>query len=152
MRSLVPAILGVGKTPRSRRTGQPLRGLRVEIPTQAGSSFFSHFPRFCYGYQLMGMTMRIACVVVALLGLSACTDDDQRYLLTYDHSKAVSPVLSANAAPQFVRDAAPVSQTEAGPAAAPTQSVAVAPEAIIGAPAPAERPKQDFGAISTAEI
>jgi hypothetical protein len=96
--------------------------------------------------------MRIACVVVALLGLSACTDDDQRYLLTYDHPKAVSPVLSASAAPQFVRDAARVSQTEAGPAAAPTQSVAVAPEATIGAPPPAERPKQDFGAVSTAEI
>jgi hypothetical protein len=96
--------------------------------------------------------MRAACVVVALLGLSACTEDDQRYLLTYDHPKAASPVAAVSAAPQPARDTALFSQTKARPAAAPTQSVPVAREAIIEAPPAAENPEQDSGAGSTAEI
>lgn len=96
--------------------------------------------------------MRTACMLVALLlGLSACSEDDQRYLLTYQHPKAASPPFAASAPPQPTRDTATVSPTEALPASAPTQPVSVAPEVPSGTPRAVENPAPASDAISTAE-
>jgi hypothetical protein len=97
-------------------------------------------------------SMRTACVFVALLGLSACAEDDQRYLLTYEHPKAANPVVTTSATPQPVRDTASVSPIEARLTPVPMPPVAVVPETTVGAPLAAENSTPDPGTISAAEI
>ncbi len=70
--------------------------------------------------------MRNVWFVGALLALSACSEGDRSYLLTYERPKATSAI-AQNAPPQTAVVAAPA---ERPPAPAPTHPASLAPEPV----------------------
>src|ERR1051325_11177685 len=59
--------------------------------------------------------MRRFCLCVATCALSACSADDQRYLLTYEHPKSVQSTATASAAPPLSSQASAEESVERAP-------------------------------------